>query len=607
MNLNSVKTEITVDGKSCDFNKVTLKQSLIGHHTFEIEVSYRYKEKSVWAITVEDIFKDTLNKPVFIKMTHIENGETNEFEGVVTDIDAVGFNGDVGTIILRGGSPTILLDRDPSIDSFIDYNLYSIVAETIENTGVKVNLENKPHSDLHIPYVARHKETSYAFLSRVCAAYGEWFYYDGKKLVIGKPADQNAIKVKFDVELYEVRSTAKLRNLNTRYYDYNSSRNNHFEEESGTIHRPNFPMFAVKKVSEPIYPTQSVLPTDRAIIDEGDMTRAVRTKHSRKYVSASQFTACSNTCAIRVGEIAIVTLPKMKDVFFTDLGAFLVTEIEHIVENNNNHYKNTFTGIVGATETLPDDHIVMPVALPEPAIVVDNNDPKKQGRVKVRYFWQDSIDKSASTNWIRVQTPDAGKSDNVPTNRGMWFIPEKDDQVMIGFEKGDPSRPYVMGSLFHRDTTHGIAADNDIKSITTRSGAIIEFNDKEGSIKLFSAKGNSMVFLDGKGNVSISTPKTFTVSASDINLNAGNSINLSAKPNEKSKGEGTFNLVAEKSVSLSSETDSVTVTAAETLSIESQNADVAIKAGADMSINATDITVSGSGSVKVSSSDTNIM
>jgi len=290
-------------------------------------------------------------------------------------------------------------------------------------------------------------------------------------------------------------------------------------------------MFAVKKVSEPIYPTQSVLPTDRAIIDEGDMTRAVRTKHSRKYVSASQFTACSNTCAIRVGEIAIVTLPKMKDVFFTDLGAFLVTEIEHIVENNNNHYKNTFTGIVGATETLPDDHIVMPVALPEPAIVVDNNDPKKQGRVKVRYFWQDSIDKSASTNWIRVQTPDAGKSDNVPTNRGMWFIPEKDDQVMIGFEKGDPSRPYVMGSLFHRDNTRGIAEQNNIRSIITPKGSTISFDDGVPSISIFTTKGNRVMINEKSGTITVNSENLVEVKTKDVVIDATDNMSINVGKN----------------------------------------------------------------------------
>ena len=52
------------------------------------------------------------------------------------------------------------------------------------------------------------------------------------------------------------------------------------------------------------------------------------------------------------------------------------------------------------------------------------------------------------TSWIRVLTPDAGSSGKVSSNRGFVFIPEKGDQVMIGFHYNDPNRPYVQGSLF---------------------------------------------------------------------------------------------------------------------------------------------------------------
>jgi len=604
MSLNAVKTEITVDGNPCDFEYMTLDQSVNNHHIFEIAVSYKHEKKSVWGITVDEVFRTTLNKPVSIKMTHIESGEVNEFEGIVTDIQALGLDGDKGTVILRGGSPTILLDRDSSMDAFVDYTLYNVVGETLENTGVTVNIENKPQLQQPIPYIARYRETSYAFLSRVLASYGEWFYYDGKKLIVGRPMEQGETKVTFDVELSEVRSMAKMLNLNTKYYDYNPEANNHFVEDSGTINSANLPMKAAKQASDPAYPTPAMLPTGRAILDEGDMTSAVRVKQSRKYVKMSKFKAKCKTCAVRIGEVVVVALPQsMKDVFFKDLGAFLVTEVKHSVDKDG-HYENTFTGIAGVTETLPDDHIVQPQAFQEPAIVTANDDPKNQGRVKVRFFWQPE---SESSNWMRVETPDAGKSDVIGKNRGFVFIPEVDDQVMIGYQEGDPSRPYVMGSLFHRDNSKGAAEENQLRSIIDKSGNTIELNSKEGSIKLFSKKANSTVFLDGKGNISISTPKTVTISATDINLNAGNSINLNSAPQKEGKGEGTISLTAEKSVSITSETDTVDISSEKTLSIESGSEDVSITASTDFTLDATDIEVTGSGKINMSSSDTNIM
>ena len=151
--------------------------------------------------------------------------------------------------------------------------------------------------------------------------------------------------------------------------------------------------------------------------------------------------------------------------------------------------------MVGLREYLPLDHIVFPTAFPEPAVVVDNADPKKQGRVKVRYFWQDPDDTTATTGWMLVQTPDAGSSDAVKKSRGFTFIPEKGDHVMIGFRQGAPSRPFVMGSIYHQDNTNGMAEKNTVKSIVTRSGHTIELNDDEEGdwgITLKDNEGNSI-------------------------------------------------------------------------------------------------------------------
>jgi uncharacterized protein involved in type VI secretion and phage assembly len=191
--------------------------------------------------------------------------------------------------------------------------------------------------------------------------------------------------------------------------------------------------------------------------------------------------------------------------------------VSHYVKKPG-HYENTFTGVVGITETLPDDHVVVPRVFNEPAIVIANDDPKKQGRVKVRFYWQPD---DKNTNWIRVQTPDAGKSGVVPTNRGFFFIPEVDDQVMVGYERGDPSRPYVAGSLFHMENSKGAAAENTIKTISTRSGHLIEFDDSGGAwgITIRDINGN-IIHLDTKGkNIQITTPESMTLNCKNMYIN----------------------------------------------------------------------------------------
>ena len=119
--------------------------------------------------------------------------------------------------------------------------------------------------DQSIRYIARHRKTSFAFLSRVLASYGEWFFYDGKKLILGRPMEEEPVTVTFDVELSEVQSTAKVLNLKSVYYDYNPERNTHFTDNSTTISNANLPMMASRKVSLPIYPNETIMPVGRSI------------------------------------------------------------------------------------------------------------------------------------------------------------------------------------------------------------------------------------------------------------------------------------------------------------------------------------------------------
>ena len=74
------------------------------------------------------------------------------------------------------------------------------------------------------------------------------------------------------------------------------------------------------------------------------------------------------------------------------------------------------------------------------AVVVDNKDPKKLGRVKVKY---PNLSDQDSSWWAPIIMLGAGK------NRGWFYIPEKDDEVLILFEHGEMNRPLVVGALWN--------------------------------------------------------------------------------------------------------------------------------------------------------------
>lgn len=118
-------------------------------------------------------------------------------------------------------------------------------------------------------------------------------------------------------------------------------------------------------------------------------------------------------------------------------------------------------------------------------LVTDNKDPKKLGRVKVKYPWllNDAESKEgAQSFWARIVMPMAG------LERGLSLLPEVGDEVLVGFEHGDIHAPYVIGSLWN-----GVDKpppekekddDNNLRMFTSRNGNKVIFDDTNGKERI---------------------------------------------------------------------------------------------------------------------------
>ncbi|HKM83555.1 MAG TPA: phage baseplate assembly protein V [Candidatus Acidoferrum sp.] len=156
-----------------------------------------------------------------------------------------------------------------------------------------------------------------------------------------------------------------------------------------------------------------------------------------------------------------------------------------------------------------------------PARVVEHNDPKKMGRIKVQYFWQEG----GPAHWARMLTPHAGG------DRGFMFMPEKGDEVAVAFEEGDPERPVILGALWNGVDTaprqgfwgnEDIEA-NDVKRIVTKSGNRIQMVDKKGKESIVLATpGSIRVALINNAAETGRETLLLESSAGDIIFNAPN-------------------------------------------------------------------------------------
>jgi uncharacterized protein involved in type VI secretion and phage assembly len=144
-------------------------------------------------------------------------------------------------------------------------------------------------------------------------------------------------------------------------------------------------------------------------------------------------------------------------------------------------------------------------------VVTNNQDPDGMGRVKVKFPWLSDADES---NWARVAVPMAGKE------RGFYFLPEVDDEVLVAFEQGDARFPYVLGALWNGKDAPPVKNDdgkNNIRVIKSRSGHVIRLTDEDGKemIELIDkSEKNSIVFDTAKNTITITTDKDITLSAS---------------------------------------------------------------------------------------------
>jgi len=144
-------------------------------------------------------------------------------------------------------------------------------------------------------------------------------------------------------------------------------------------------------------------------------------------------------------------------------------------------------------------------------VVTNNQDPDGMGRVKVKFPWLSDADES---NWARVAAPMAGKE------RGIYFLPEVDDEVLVGFEHGDVRFPYVLGALWNGQEAPPAKNDdgkNNVRVIKSRSGHIVRLDDTDGGekIEIIDKSGKNSVTIDASAN-------TITMKADgDITLESG--------------------------------------------------------------------------------------
>ena len=526
MSIINNNISVSIDGKRLfSFKSLKLHQSINDHHSFELTLDletggnryvHNLKDSAKW-----------LGKKMTVRM---KKSGAPAFLGVVTNVSLHRKNSDFGHILVSGYSTTYLLENGRNFHSWSDCTLDDIVKGLCTDAGVRMQVHSEYTET--IDYICQYNESDFAFIKRLALQYNEWLYYNGTELIFGKPKLPKPVGLEFGTSLTSLDIGVQTLARPAKVFSYLAMHDQSLAEptpdnaSSGQdILGRNAFQASLDIFKKPA--NQYALPR---INYSTEMRNYVRKKQEAEAAESHYVIGRSEHTELTVGSIVKLTssfLERVGSVTSESLGKFIIIDITHTASEDG-YYSNEFRAIPAVTHYLPLPDVDMPIAEPQMAKVTKNEDKLGHGRVKVRMNWQTG---NMSTNWIRVMTPDGGSSDEVRTNRGFVFIPEVGDYVLVGFRHGDPNRPYVMGSLFNGTTGAGGFAENHKKSLTTRSGSTITFDDAAHTILLQTTHANKIFVDERNGTIAISSAEEVNVNTKNVNINASEDMKINVGKN----------------------------------------------------------------------------
>ncbi|MCR4847269.1 MAG: phage baseplate assembly protein V [Bacteroidales bacterium] len=449
-----------------------------------------------------DVVRDLIGEPViFTLVTTLDGAKTStlRYRGTIGKVSMKGLN-----ITCVAYSDDAKLQGPPKSRCFIGKTLKDIVETVCGNLRKQVVIHGVFNQKI-FPLIVQHNESDYDFLVRLAKRFGAFFYFNNQdQLVFGKlqkpPQPKEINSPHFSGASYELLASDP--NVRLIYHDYESN-------EDLTTSLTGFEVNAeklfekAKSGSEPLKQNDDYeffldYPDGIPVRDANTSISNFLTGYHKAILGSysSNMAFCKFVCYL----------------FDVDLGSFvkinangvmLVTS-EVLTWDCNGSPSNEVTAVLLPKEGASDEDIFAPYmdvnAYPKSsaqrAMVIDNVDPMKMGRVQVQFAWQAdpaNADEKKAIPWIRIAQPYGGNK------KGCYILPEIGEEVMVGFEHENMEKPFVIGTLFHdsenaqlkqlpEDTWCEVGGDhkmnemNEVKAFRTKKGHTIEFHDtKEGN------------------------------------------------------------------------------------------------------------------------------
>lgn len=211
-----------------------------------------------------------------------------------------------------------------------------------------------------------------------------------------------------------------------------------------------------------------------------------------------------------------------------------------------------------------------------------NDDPDNQFRVEVEIpvLGQDN-----ETVWARLSTFYTGN------NIGAYFMPELEDEVILGFVNDDPRFPVILGSVFSSKIAAPETPDesNSIKTLITSSKLQLKFDDENKVITILTPGGNTMVYSDQDEGITITDQNSNKIQMNSEGITVESQSNLTLKASESVTIQGaSITINADESIDATGGTVSVTGNESTTIT---GSAECTVTSSGEVSISGTMVSI----------------
>lgn len=604
-------SECKIDGVDYLISGYSLTQNMLSPVTLSFSMMKKTDVEETDKDVTYDVCRHLMGKAIELQVTTKTIAKDTDaskfsFKGLITGISASRGAAGAPTINVTASTYEYLLDAAPNCRSFENKTLAEIVNKVVAPYK-QIEAHINPRYKEMIPYIVQYNQSDYDFLILLARRFGEWMYSTGTRFVFGEVVapSETVVKMRYpsgnvfgygiDLQLRDFTFTHVTNDL----YDNDIKSKTGEGEADKELHTINE---AAYKTSRELFTVQDIYHLGTGgVFDDGasekaDDILAFSTKVEARGKKAQMFVTNGSS---KVAKLFLGQAFEIEDGVENRSGEkkdiqqrpLMVLSVSHCFDLKQ-EYSNTFEAIPSSCDYPPYSTAdVFAIAYPQRAMVVDNQDPQYLGRIRVQFPWQkiqDEGEEKMWTPWIRIAQPYGGLS------KGVQFIPEEGEEVMVGFEMDNVERPYIMGTLFNGEgnpdkdwgakVSEGTA--NNIKAIRTRSGHTIQFCDNGGG-------GDIQIYDYNKNNylIQLSTDeKCIRIHATgNIEVVAGSDITMKAKKNIMIEAGENITMQSGKDTDISA------------------NANMSIEAENNMQQEATDIFVKASNSISQESGNSYII